>query len=140
VEETTMGAWSTEVTLDVAWGEMDALGHVNNVRYIAWAETGRIAFFEKLGMSTRRGDPVGPILARMENDFLEPVEYPARVTVGVRAAKVGNTSVTIEHEIWHTGSPERVVARGRAVVVLINYATNEKVRVPDAIRSAVVSG
>jgi len=68
------------------------------------------------------------------------VEYPARVTVGVRAAKVGNTSVTIEHEIWHTGSPERVVARGRAVVVLINYATNEKVRVPDAIRSAVVSG
>ena len=135
-----MGAWSTEVTLDVAWGEMDALGHVNNVRYIAWAETGRIAFFEKLGMSTRRGDPVGPILARMENDFLEPVEYPARVTVGVRAAKVGNTSVTIEHEIWHTGSPERVVARGRAVVVLINYATNEKVRVPDAIRSAVVSG
>ena len=135
-----MGAWSTEVTLDVAWGEMDALGHVNNVRYIAWAETGRIAFFEKLGMSTRRGDPVGPILARMENDFLEPVEYPARVPVGVRAAKVGNTSVTIEHEIWHTGSPERVVARGRAVVVLINYATNEKVRVPDAIRSAVVSG
>jgi acyl-CoA thioester hydrolase len=135
-----MGAWSTEVTLDVAWGEMDALGHVNNVRYIAWAETARIAFFEKLGMSTRGGDPLGPILARMENDYLEPVEYPARMTVGIRAASVGNTSVTLEHEIWHTGSPERVVARGRAVVVLINYATQEKVRVPDAVRATLMSG
>jgi acyl-CoA thioester hydrolase len=135
-----VGKWSTEVTLDVAWGEMDALGHVNNVRYIAWAETARIAFFEKLGMSTRADDPVGPILARVENDYLEPVEYPARVTVGIRPGRVGNTSLTLEHEIWHTGSPERVVARGRAVVVLINYATQEKVRVPDAVRVALVSG
>jgi len=52
---------------------------------------------------------------------------------------VGNTSLVLEHEIWHAGTPERVVARGKSVVVLINYATQEKVRVPDAIR-ALVSG
>jgi acyl-CoA thioester hydrolase len=132
-----MERWTTEVTLDVAWGEMDALGHVNNVRYIAWAETGRIAFFEKFGMSTRAEDPVGPILARVENDYLEPVEYPARVTVGVRAERVGNTSLTLLHQIWHAGDPARVVARGRAVVVLIDYATNEKIRVPDSLRAAL---
>lgn len=135
-----MDGASTEVTLDVAWGEMDALGHVNNVRYIAWAETARIAFFEKLGMSTRPGDPVGPILARVENDYLEPVEYPARVTVGIRVERVGNTSVTLAHEIWHAGDRARVVARGRAVVVLVNYATQEKVRVPDHVRAALGAG
>jgi len=116
---------------------MDALGHVNNVRYIAWAETARIAFFEKFGMSTRPEDPVGPILARVENDYLEPVEYPARITVGVRAERVGNTSLTLLHQIWHAGDPARVVARGRAVVVLIDYATNEKVRVPESLRAAL---
>lgn len=135
-----MGGWSVEVSLDVAWGEMDALGHVNNVRYIAWAETARIAFFEKLGMPTRPGDPVGPILARIENDYLEPVEYPARVTVGIRVERLGNTSMTLVHEIWHAGEPGRIVARGRAVVVLINYATQEKVRVPEAVRAALASG
>jgi len=134
-----MREWTTEVTLDVAWGEMDALGHVNNVRYIAWAETARIALFRKLGMATLPGDPVGPILARIENDFLEPVEYPARVTVGIRAGRVGNTSLTLEHEIWHAGTPERVVARGRCVVVLINYASQEKVRIPDEIRAGLGS-
>lgn len=134
-----MAGWTTEVTLDVAWGEMDLLGHVNNVRYIAWAETARIRFFETLGMSTRPEDPVGPILARIETDYLEPVEYPARVTVGIRPEKVGNTSLVLEHAIWHTGDPGRIVARGRAVVVLINYATQEKVRVPDAVRAALGS-
>ena len=128
-----------EIRFPVAWGEMDALGHVNNIRYIAWAETARIALFRQLGMATLPGDPVGPILARIECDYLEPVEYPARVTVGMRAGRVGNTSLVLEHEIWHAGTPERVVARGKAVVVLINYATQEKVRVPDAIR-ALVSG
>jgi acyl-CoA thioester hydrolase len=132
-----MAGWTLEVTLDVAWGEMDALGHVNNVRYIAWAETARIALFEKLGMSTRPGDSVGPILARIESDYLEPVEYPARVTVGIRAERVGNSSITLAHEIWRDGTPGRVVARGRAVVVLLDYATMEKVRVPDAVRSAL---
>ena len=135
-----MGRWTTEVTLDVAWGEMDALGHVNNIRYIAWAETARIALFRQLGMATLPEDPVGPILARIECDYLEPVEYPARITVGIRAERVGNSSMTLEHEIWRTGAPERVVARGKAVVVLINYATQEKVRVPDAVRAALVSG
>ena len=135
-----MGRWTTEVTLDVAWGEMDALGHVNNIRYIAWAETARIALFRHLGMATLPEDPVGPILARIECDYLEPVEYPARITVGIRAERVGNSSMTLEHEIWRTGAPERVVARGKAVVVLINYATQEKVRVPDAVREALVSG
>jgi acyl-CoA thioester hydrolase len=134
-----MGRWTTEVTLDVAWGEMDALGHVNNIRYIAWAETARIAFFRQLGMATLPGEPVGPILARIECDYLEPVEYPARVTVGMRASRIGNTSLVLEHEIWRAGTPEQVVARGRAVVVLINYATQEKVRVPDEIRAALGS-
>ena len=135
-----MGRWTTEVTLEVAWGEMDALGHVNNIRYIAWAETARIALFRQLGMTTLPGDPIGPILARIECDYLEPVEYPARVTVGMRAGRVGNTSIVLDHEIWHAGEPERVVARGKAVVVLINYATQEKVPVPDAMRAALVSG
>ena len=135
-----MGRWTTEVTLDVAWGEMDALGHVNNIRYFAWAETARIALFRQLGMAVLPEDPVGPILARIECDYLEPVEYPARITVGIGAERVGNSSITLEHEIWRTGAPERVVARGKAVVVLINYATQEKVRVPDAVRVALVSG
>ena len=65
---------------------------MNNIRYIAWAETARIALLPAVGMSTLPGDPVGPILARIENDYLEPVEYPARVTIGMRASGWGTAA------------------------------------------------
>jgi acyl-CoA thioester hydrolase len=132
-----MPDWTTEVSFDIHWGEMDALGHVNNIRFIAWFETARIALFEQLGMRTRQGDPVGPLLARVECDYLEPVVYPARITVGIRAERIGNTSLTLAHQAWYAGTPERVVARGRSVVVLVDYSTNAKVRVPDAVRAAL---
>ena len=131
-----MGPWAAELSIDIAWGEMDALGHVNNIRYLGWMESSRIAFFEGLGLKTLPTEPVGPLLARLEIDYLEPVVYPARVTVGVRTEKIGNTSMTFLQEIWHAGAPERVVARARTVVGLVNYATGSKVRVPDEVRRA----
>jgi acyl-CoA thioester hydrolase len=107
-----MGRWTTEVTLDVAWGEMDALGHVNNIRYIAWVETARIAFFRQLGMATLPGEPGGPHPRPHRVRLPRPVEYPARVTVGIRPEKVGNTSLALAHEIWISGQPERVGGHG----------------------------
>jgi acyl-CoA thioester hydrolase len=59
--------------------------------------------------------------------------------VGARATKLGNTSVTLEHAVWRQGAPERVLARGTSVVVLLNYSTGEKVRVPDSVRGAITA-
>jgi acyl-CoA thioester hydrolase len=132
-----MGTWAAELSIDVRWGEMDALGHVNNIRYLAWLESSRIAFFEGLGLRTLPTETVGPLLARLEIDYLEPVVYPARITVGVRTEKIGNTSMTFLQDVWRAEAPERVVARSRTVVVLVNYATGAKVRVPDDVRRAL---
>ena len=39
------------VVLDVcvAWGDMDALGHVNNARYFSYFESARLAYFDQIG-------------------------------------------------------------------------------------------
>ena len=119
-----MGRWTTEVTLDVAWGEMDALGHVNNIRYIAWADP-RIALFRQLGMATLPGDPVGPILA------------PSSATTSSRWSTRRGSPSGCASAAWETPASSSstrsarrnagaVVARGKAVVVLINYATRRK--------------
>ena len=36
--------------IPVAWGEMDALNHVNNVVYFRYFETARIDFFSQINM------------------------------------------------------------------------------------------
>ena len=39
------------VQIPVAWGDMDAFGHVNNTVYLRWFETARIAFFRAVDRS-----------------------------------------------------------------------------------------
>lgn len=132
-------SYPVTVEFPVHWGEMDAFGHVNNARFFTWFESSRIAFFQAAGIPTERRDAVAPILAAAHCDYLEPVVYPVRLVVGARATKLGNTSVTLEHAVWRQGAPERVLARGTSVVVLLNYSTGEKVRVPDSIRGAITA-
>ena len=49
------------VELPVLWGDMDALGHVNDAVYARWLEEARIRYFERVGPF--EPDGVGPILA-----------------------------------------------------------------------------
>jgi acyl-CoA thioester hydrolase len=131
-----MDDYPVQLEIPVAWGDMDAFGHVNNTIYLRWFESARIAFFERIALNASRPEEVGPILASTTCDYLTPVTYPATVVVGARLQRIGNSSFVIEHLATKDGAP---VARGSAVVVLINYETGEKVRVPDEIRAATAS-
>ena len=52
------------VEFPVRWGEIDALGHVNNTVYFQWFESARIAFFGRTEFPTTLADHVSPILAQ----------------------------------------------------------------------------
>ncbi len=41
--------YSVIIETPVAWGEMDAFQHVNNIVYFRYFESVRIAYFEKIG-------------------------------------------------------------------------------------------
>ncbi|MFZ5476638.1 MAG: acyl-CoA thioesterase [Myxococcota bacterium] len=125
--------WPVAVRFPVHWGEMDALGHVNNTRYFAWFETARIALFARVGVVM--GD-VGPILASASCDFVRPVKWPAAICVGARVPRLGNTSYTIEYEAF---ADDVVCARGTSVVVQIDYRTGEKVPIVDPLRAALAA-
>ena len=134
-----LDGFSLVVRFPLHWAEMDALGHVNNARFFTWFETARIALFTKVGVRSNAPTSVGPILASTRCDFLVPVVYPADIAVGVRVNAVGNTSITLEYVVCRADTPEVAVARGTSVAVLVDYATGEKVRVPDAIRTAIAA-
>jgi len=130
-------AYPVTITFDVNWGDMDAFGHVNNARYFTWFESCRTAYFVRLGLRMDRPSSLGPIVARLTCDYIAPVTYPANLTCGVRVVKIGNTSFTMAYALWPTGKPEQLHARGESAVVLLDYVTNHKVRVPDDMRRAI---
>ena len=136
-----MKGFAVSLDLPVLWGDMDALRHVNNARYFAWFEAVRIAYFDRLRSAegTVGFAEVGPILATTTCDYLRPVVYPGTVSVGVRVAEIGNSSLRMEYEVARTDAPGELCARGTSVVVLVRYATLQKVRVPDDMRAAVAA-
>lgn len=127
--------WPVAVEQRVQWGDMDALGHVNNARYLTWFETARISLFERVGLvgPSAKG-AVGPILARIACDFRAPVVYPATVTCVCRVVSLGRTSFVLDHAVLQDG---KAVAQGEGVIVVLDYESGQKVPLTDPLRAAL---
>jgi acyl-CoA thioester hydrolase len=126
------------VSIPVRWGDMDALGHVNNAMYFRYAESGRIAYFTTVGAdSGLDGSGEGPILADIQCSFLGQVRYPAQLEIGTRTAKLGTKSFTIEAGMFIAGE-DAPVATSRAVVVWFDYVNQRSAALPHALRTRVL--
>jgi len=135
--EVAMDDFPVVLRLPLLWGDMDALGHVNNTRYFRWFESARIAYFERIGLRVSEPSAIGPILAATTCDFLRPLNYPADLSVGACVPTMGRTSFTMEYAVALSIAPNQHCARGSGVIVLINYESGEKVPIPDAMRDAI---
>jgi acyl-CoA thioester hydrolase len=132
-----MENYPVQVRFPVHWGEMDVLSHVNNVHYFRWFETARIELFRRIGLEAQPESPMGPILASTTCDFLKPVSWPADIVVGARVSRIGNTSFVNEYAVMLDDGSNTQMAEGRAVIVLIDYRSGDKVPIPDEMRAAL---
>ncbi len=132
-----LGRYPVSVSIPVAWGEMDAFEHVNNVAYARWVETARVAYFTRLGlMGPRRPDGVGPILARLAIDYGRPISFPDTVRVDATVRKIGRSSVTMGYRMWSEAQGTEV-ASGEDVIVVFDYASGQKAMVDEELRAAI---
>src|SRR5579871_492101 len=110
------------IRFPVQWGDQDAFGHVNNTVYARWFESGRIAYFSRIGiLTTFDSDRIGPILAALNVNFRRSVTYPDTVEVGARVTRIGRSSLSIEHKIYSYGLGA-ICAEGDSTLVVFNYA------------------
>lgn len=127
------------IEIPVAWGDMDALGHVNNTVYLRWFESARIAYFERTALHEAMSQARrGPILARQAIDYRRPLSYPDRVRTAVSVTRIGTTSFTMSVKITSL-THDAVAAEGEGVLVLVDYATGEKIRISDELRQLVLA-
>src|SRR5262245_34817572 len=85
------------VELDVAWGDMDSYGHVNNVVYFRYFENARIAYLDRVGWSKLKLEAgLGPILHSTSARFRKALTYPDHLLVGARVTDIQLDRVTFE--------------------------------------------
>lgn len=117
------------VRVPLRWADIDSLGHVNASRYHDYLEQARSLLFEQRA----GGDPEGFVLAHIELDHVGELSMAdEEVEVAYGVARVGDSSVEVEHEI-RTGAG-RVVARGTSVMVAWDQAARAKRTIGDAER------
>ena len=126
------------IEIPVAWGEMDALGHVNNIIYFRYFETVRIEYFNRLDMmGYARESGIGPILASIECRYKLPLQYPDTVIAGSKILSMEEDRFIMGYEVFST-KHKRIAADGEGVVVTYDYKNNKKVNIPDALRMKVM--
>jgi acyl-CoA thioester hydrolase len=120
--------------LQVRWGDMDALGHVNNAEYLRYFEQSRIVWLEGIGYSLV-GEGTGPILAKVSVTYLKPIVYPTELEIRLYAGHVGNTSFTLVSEIVNGRDAAERFTEGEFVTVWVDYAASKSVPIPDRLRT-----
>ncbi len=116
-----LAGFRVQVEIPVAWGEMDAFGHVNNVVYFRYFESARIACFEALEyIDLMRQTGVGPILAETGCRFRLPLEYPDTVVAGARVSEIGADRFLMSYLVV-SRRHGRVAAEGFGRIVSYDY-------------------
>jgi acyl-CoA thioester hydrolase len=116
------------------WGDMDALGHMNNTIYFRYFEQARISWFDRIGVDYRT-QTEGPVLGDISCRFLLPIVYPADLEVTLQAGPPRRSAFSLFSEIREALEPARVYARAEAVMVWIDLAAGRSRPLPESIRA-----
>ena len=124
--------------IEVRYGDLDPQGHVNNAKYLTYFEQARIAYWIQLGLFTKDQSfmPLGLILADLHITYLEPIYYGQNIKVGVHISKLGNKSMTWEHNIVDAETGKEL-ARGEVIVVAYDYQAEKTVSIPQEWREKI---
>jgi acyl-CoA thioester hydrolase len=118
--------------IPIRWGDMDAMGHVNNTVYFRYMEQARISWFDALVPAAEAWKDTGIVIANASCNFKRALNYPGIVEVRVTIDPPGGSSVPTFYELMMDND---LYADGAAVVVFIDMKSQKPVRIPEGIRS-----
>ena len=121
----------------VPYCDVDMLHHVNHASYIIWAETARCEYFTEVLKEPLDGTN-GMILARLQFEYAQPLDYREEVAVGCRIARLGRKSFDFTYEIWSETRQLRA-AHGVSSMVAYDYQAQTSIVVPERWRELIAA-
>ena len=126
-----------ESVIPIRWGDMDAMGHVNNTVYFRYMETSRIDWCRSIGCLPAQSGQ-GPVIVNAWCNFLQQLRYPGSVLTKHYVTTVGRSSFDTFITMERDDDPDTVWAEGGARMVWIDFATNQSLQLPDWLREKIV--
>ena len=119
--------------------ECDAQGIVYNGAYLGYLEIGQAEYYRNLGFAIYIIPQSGYFdfaVVKSTQEFKAPAKVDEIIELHVRVSNIGNTSLTLNLEIYPEGS-DRLLTSIETIYVGYDAATESSRPVPDAIRQLV---
>jgi thioesterase-3 len=129
----------SEMEIEVRSTELDALGHVNQARWVEYLEWGRFDWTRASGMTDQflGADGVGSVMANLNVNFRREARLGDRLTVRTWLAAVGRSSFRFAQEI--RGASGDVLCDSVATAVAFDLRARASVPIPDDLRATLQS-
>src|SRR5438034_11132032 len=118
----------------IRWGDMDAMGHVNNAVYFRYMEQARISWFDSLVPEGEAWKSTGIVIANASCNFKRAINYPGTVEIQVYIGTPGGSSVPTFYELSING---QLYADGAATVVFTDMQSHKPIRIAQPLPEVI---
>lgn len=138
MRDTPRSSFAHFLAIQTRWMDNDVYGHVNNVQYYSYFDTAVNQFLIERGvLDIHNGEIVG-FVVDSGCAYFSPLAFPDMVHVGIRVAKLGNSSVRYEIGIYRNDDPSPC-AVGHFVHVYVERSSNRPVPIPANVREVLAT-
>lgn len=125
-----------QMEIPIRWGDMDAMGHVNNTIYFRYLEISRVEWLQSLGAPP---DPAGegPVIVNAFCNFYKQLEFPGTLLAKHYVANPGRSSFDAFVTLERAEQPGFVHAAGGATTVWVDFRQQKSLPLPDWLRAAL---
>ena len=127
-----------QMLIPIRWGDMDAMGHLNNTSYFRYMETIRIDWMHASGcMPDPKGE--GPVIVNAFCNFYKQLEYPGDVVLKMYVSDPGRATFETWVTMERVDAPGVVCAAGGATTIWVDFPAQKGKTMPDWMRRLVES-
>jgi acyl-CoA thioester hydrolase len=130
-----MTIFPVELKIPVAWGDMDAFGHVNNVIYLRYFESARVKYFDNMMLGEQAVSSIKPVLASLTANYKYPVFYPDTLTLKIGVTKMGNSSLQMCCEMYNNQGI--LVVEAICTIVMFDFEKKTSCPIPEFVRKYI---
>ena len=132
VDLTSTGTYTHWITETIRFADLDTLGHVNNVAFSTYYESGRVRYMSDLDT------PVEPrpfvwMAVKLCIVFKAQMNWPGTVDIGSGVIHMGRTSMVIGAGLFVDGN---CTSTSECVMVYVNSETSKAAEIPASIRQS----
>ncbi len=125
-----------QMLIPIRWGDMDALGHVNNTTYFRYLESGRVEWLRSINCAMdARGE--GVVVVNAFCNFYKQLEYPGDVLLKLYVSDPGRTTFETWATMERTDHSGVIHSAGGATTIWVDFPKQKATELPQWIREIV---